>query len=106
VVAHLTGEGHVSGLYPLVEQLIAENEAKGTLHRGQGPYVAPEPVARDLKFPAKAIALGARGRQNGSFLVADTGPHCLEEIADDLENMLQTIDSNTSRHSLPVVALL
>ena len=28
-------------------------------------------MARDLKFPGKAIALGARGAQTGTFLVAD-----------------------------------
>ena len=94
VVAHLTGEGHVSGLYSLVEQLIEEHDAKGTLHRGEGPYVAPEPVARDLKFPAKAIALGTRGTRNGSFLVADTGHHRLVEVTDDLETVLQTIGGN------------
>jgi len=94
VVAHLTGEGHVSGLYPLIDQLIEEHDAKGTLHRGEGPYVAPEPVARDLKFPAKAIALGTRGSQTGSFLVADTGHHRLVEVADDLETVLQTIGGN------------
>src|SRR5690625_1684602 len=94
VVAHLTGEGHVSGLYSLIDQLIEEHQAKGTLHRGEGPYVAPEPVARDLKFPAKAIALGARGSQTGSFLVADTGHHRLVEVADDLETVLQTIGGN------------
>ena len=85
VVAHLTGEGHVSGLYSLIDQLVEEHEAKGTLHRGEGPYVAPEPVARDLKFPSKAIALGARGTQAGSFLIADTGHHRLVEVAEDLE---------------------
>ena len=94
VVAHLTGEGHVSGLYSLMDQLIEEHDAKGTLHRGEGPYVAPEPVARDLKFPGKAIALGARGTQTGSFLVADTGHHRLVEVADDLETVLQTIGGN------------
>lgn len=94
VVAHLTGEGHVAGLYSLIDQLIAEHEAKGTLHRGKGPYVAPEPVARDLKFPAKAIALGSRGSQDGSFLVADTGHHRLVEVANDLETVLQTIGGN------------
>ena len=94
VVAHLTGEGHVSGLYSLIDQLVEEHDAKGTLHRGEGPYVAPEPVARDLKFPGKAIALGARGTQPGSFLVADTGHHRLVEVADDLETVLQTIGGN------------
>lgn len=96
VVAHLTGEGHVSGLYSLVDQLIEEHDAKGTLHRGEGPYVAPEPVARDLKFPAKAIALGSRGSQDGTFLVADTGHHRLVEVADDLETVVQTIGGNGS----------
>lgn len=94
VVAHLTGEGHVSGLYPLIDQLIEEHDAKGTLHRGEGPYVAPEPVARDLKFPAKAIALGARGTKPGSFLVADTGHHRIVEVAEDLETVLQTVGGN------------
>ena len=94
VVAHLTGEGHVSGLYSLIDQLVEEHEAKGTLHRGEGPYVAPEPVARDLKFPSKAIALGARGTQAGSFLIADTGHHRLVEVAEDLETVLQTIGGN------------
>lgn len=100
VVAHLTGEGHVSGLYSLVDQLIEEHEAKGTLHRGVGPYVAPEPVARELKFPAKAIALGARGTQEGSFLVADTGHHRLVEVAADLETVLQTIGGNGSGEAI------
>ena len=37
IVAHLSGEGHVSGLESLVAELVAEHEAKGTLHRGDGP---------------------------------------------------------------------
>ncbi|NWN88274.1 MAG: redoxin domain-containing protein [Micrococcaceae bacterium] len=100
IVAHLTGEGHVSGLYSLVDQLVEEHEAKGTLHRGEGPYVAPEPVARDLKFPAKAIALGSRGSQESTFLVADTGHHRLVEVADDLETVIQTIGGNGSGNAI------
>ena len=91
IAAHLSGEGHVAGLTSLVEELAAEHEAKGTLHRGSGPYVPPEPVARDLKFPGKAIALGERGTEPGSFLVADTGHHRLVEIATDLSTVLRTI---------------
>lgn len=91
IVAHLSGEGQVAGLFPLVESLIAEHDAKGTLHRGEGPYVAPEPVAGDLKFPGKAIALGNRGSQPGSFLVSDTGHHRLVELAADLKTVLGTI---------------
>ncbi|VXB81022.1 NHL domain-containing thioredoxin family protein [Citricoccus sp. K5] len=91
IAAHLSGEGHVAGLTSLVDELVAEHEAKGTLHRGNGPYVPPEPVARDLKFPGKAIALGARGSQPGTFLVADTGHHRLVELAGDLTTVVRTI---------------
>lgn len=91
IAAHLSGEGHVAGLTSLVNELAAEHEAKGTLHRGDGPYVPPEPVARDLKFPGKAIALGARGSQPGTFLVADTGHHRLVELAGDLVTVVRTI---------------
>jgi thiol-disulfide isomerase/thioredoxin len=91
IAAHLSGEGHVAGLTSLVEELVAEHEAKGTLHRGNGPYVPPEPVARDLKFPGKAIALGARGSQPGTFLVADTGHHRLVELSDDLATVVRTL---------------
>src|SRR6185312_7238238 len=51
VVVDLSGEGHAAGLATFIPELIAEHEAKGTLHRGSGPYVAPEPMARDLRFP-------------------------------------------------------
>ncbi|MDI3330799.1 MAG: NHL domain-containing thioredoxin family protein [Micrococcus sp.] len=91
IAAHLSGEGHVAGLTSLVEELVAEHEAKGTLHRGDGPYVPPEPVARDLRFPGKAIALGGRGTEAGTFLVADTGHHRLVELAPDLTTVIRTI---------------
>ncbi|WP_313822458.1 NHL domain-containing thioredoxin family protein [Citricoccus sp.] len=91
IAAHLSGEGHVAGLPSLVNELVAEPEAKGTLHRGNGPYVPPEPVSRDLRFPGKAIALGARGSQPGTFLVADTGHHRLVELGEDLTTVLRTI---------------
>ncbi|QCU77264.1 redoxin domain-containing protein [Citricoccus sp. SGAir0253] len=91
IAAHLSGEGHVAGLTSLVEELVAEHEAKGTLHRGNGPYVPPEPVARDLRFPGKAIALGARGTEPGTFLVADTGHHRLVELGADLATVVRTV---------------
>ncbi|MDY6054888.1 NHL domain-containing thioredoxin family protein [Micrococcus sp.] len=91
IVAHLSGEGHVAGLYSLVRELVAEHEAKGTLHRGSGPYVPPAPVARDFKFPGTAIALEGRGTEPGSFLVADTGHHRLVELAADLTTVLGAV---------------
>jgi len=39
IVAQMAGEGHAHNLAILVEALIAEHDAKGTLHRGDGPYV-------------------------------------------------------------------
>lgn len=89
IAAHLSGEGHVAGLHSLVGELVAEHEAKGTLHRGSGPYVPPTPVARDLRFPGKAVSLGARGSRPGSFLVADTGHHRIVELDADLTTVLR-----------------
>lgn len=94
IVAHLSGEGHVAGLDSLVAELVDEHDAKGTLHRGDGPYVAPEPVPRDLKFPAKAIDLSGRGTRTGSLLVSDTGHHRLVEVGPDLTQVLQVIGGN------------
>ena len=59
IVAHLSGEGHADGLGVLIPELIAEHEARGTLHRGNGPYVAPEPTSGTLRFPGKALYLPA-----------------------------------------------
>jgi thiol-disulfide isomerase/thioredoxin len=91
IAASLSGEGHVAGLSSLVDELIAEHDAKGTLHRGDGPYVAPEPVSRTLRFPAKAIPLNRA--LNGSaegFLVADTGHHRIVQLGSDLETVVQS----------------
>lgn len=53
IVAHLSGEGHAGGLGVLVEELVAEHEAKGTLHRGDGPYVARSPRPAPCASPAR-----------------------------------------------------
>lgn len=86
VVAQHAGEGHAHAIEKLVEELEAEHEAKGTLHRGDGPYVPPEPVATDLRFPGKAVRL-----PGGSFLVSDTTRHQLVELAADGERVLRRI---------------
>lgn len=93
IVAHLSGEGHAAGLATFIPELIAEHEAKGTLHRGDGPYVAPEPVARDLRFPGKVLPL-----TNGNFLVSDTGHHRLVELGPDLLTVVRTIGEGTKGH--------
>ncbi|WP_026819489.1 NHL domain-containing thioredoxin family protein [Arthrobacter castelli] len=86
IVAHLAGEGHADGLDSLIDELIAEHEEKGTLHRGDGPYVPAETPSRDLRFPGKVLAL-----PDGNFLVGDTGHHRLVELAPDLTTVVRTI---------------
>ncbi|MBP1233296.1 thiol-disulfide isomerase/thioredoxin [Arthrobacter sp. PvP102] len=116
IVAHLSGEGHADGLSVLIPELIAQHEAKGTLHRGDGPYVAPEPTSGTLRFPGKALFLPAgRGTSAiggpeakasdagtsdaGSWLVTDTGHHRLVELGTDFHTVLRTYGSGTKGHA-------
>ncbi|MFF3847294.1 thioredoxin-like domain-containing protein [Streptomyces sp. NPDC002328] len=88
VVAQHAGEGHVHAIERLVTELEAEHEAKGTLRRGDGPYVAPEPEPTALRFPGKALLL-----PSGNFLVSDTTRHQLVELAEDGESVVRRIGS-------------
>lgn len=104
IVAHLSGEGHADGLAVLIPELIAEHEAKGTLHRGDGPYVAPEPTSGTLRFPGKALFLpDGRGVGSasaaGSWLVTDTGHHRLVELSTDFQAVLATYGSGDKGHA-------
>lgn len=107
IVAHLSGEGHADGLAVLIPELIAEHEAKGTLHRGSGPYVAPEPTSGTLRFPGKALFLPAgRGSsenastaQHGSWLVTDTGHHRVLELDTDFTTVLATFGTGAKGHA-------
>ncbi|QNP71426.1 redoxin domain-containing protein [Streptomyces roseirectus] len=88
VVAQHAGEGHVHAIERLVTELEAEHAAKGTLRRGDGPYVAPEPEPTALRFPGKALVL-----PSGHFLVSDTTRHQLVELAEDGESVVRRIGS-------------
>ncbi|MGW7318592.1 NHL domain-containing thioredoxin family protein [Streptomyces sp. NPDC054865] len=90
VVAQHAGEGHAHAIERLVEELEAEHEAKGTLRRGDGPYVAPEPVATDLRFPGKALLL-----PSGNFLVSDSTRHQLVELGPDGETVVRRVGSGS-----------
>ncbi|WAL39725.1 NHL domain-containing thioredoxin family protein [Brevibacterium sp. BRM-1] len=92
LVASMSGEGHSAGLAGLIEDLIAEHAAKGTLHRGDGPYVPPEPVEGELRFPGKVIRLTAPGHE-GNLLVADSGHHSYAEYDPSGARLLQRIGS-------------
>jgi thiol-disulfide isomerase/thioredoxin len=71
VVASMAGEGHAEGLARLIDQLVDEHERKGTLRRGDGPYVPPAQQPTTLRFPARALVVGAE------LFVADTAHHSL-----------------------------
>jgi thiol-disulfide isomerase/thioredoxin len=107
VVAQHAGEGHAHALEKLVTRLEQDHGAKGTLRRGDGPYTAPEPVATDLRFPGKALALPGYGH----YLVSDSTRHALVELAADGESVVRRIgtgergladgDASTARFSEP-----
>ncbi|HZG03234.1 MAG TPA: NHL domain-containing thioredoxin family protein [Streptomyces sp.] len=86
VVAQHAGEGHVHAIARLVAELEAEHEAKGTLRRGDGPYVPPEPEPTDLRFPGKALVL-----PSGNLLVSDTTRHQLVELEPDGETVVRRV---------------
>jgi thiol-disulfide isomerase/thioredoxin len=88
LVAQLSGEGHAHALETLLDDLVREHEAKGTLHRGDGPYVAPPAPATELRFPGKLVVL-----PGGTLLVSDTGHHSLVELAADGETVRRRIGS-------------
>ncbi|PWI41103.1 NHL domain-containing thioredoxin family protein [Streptomyces sp. ICBB 8177] len=90
VVAQHAGEGHAHAIEKLVEELEAEHAAKGTLRRGDGPYVPPEPQPTSLRFPGKALAL-----PGGTFLVSDSTRHALVELDADGETVVRRIGSGT-----------
>lgn len=79
IVASMSGEGHAHGLSVLVEELIAEHSAKGTLRQGDSPYAAPASPATALRFPGKAAVLA-----DGSLIVSDTSHHQLVHLEADL----------------------
>ncbi|MEV7287778.1 NHL domain-containing thioredoxin family protein [Streptomyces sp. NPDC093252] len=90
IVAQHAGEGHVHAIERLVAELETEHAAKGTLRRGDGPYIAPEPEPTVLRFPGKALPL-----PGGTFLVSDTTRHQLVELAADGESVLRRIGEGT-----------
>lgn len=79
IAASMSGEGHAHGLSVLVEELVEEHRAKGTLRQGDSPYVVPTPEQTALRFPGKAATL-----PDGSFLVSDTTHHEVVWLEPDL----------------------
>ncbi|SFF67188.1 Thiol-disulfide isomerase or thioredoxin [Actinoplanes philippinensis] len=88
LVASMAGEGHAEGLSRLIDELITVHQAKGTLHRGDGPYVPPPAPEGLLRFPGKVIEL-----PSGNLLVSDSARHSLVELTPDGETLVRRIGS-------------
>jgi thiol-disulfide isomerase/thioredoxin len=88
VVAQMSGEGHAHSLRGLLPEVIAEHEAKGTLRRGQSPYVPPPPAPTPLRFPGKVLAT-----TQGTYLLSDSAHHSVVELAADGETELRRFGS-------------
>lgn len=69
VVAQHSGEGHAHALDTLIAELVEEHTAKGTLNRGEGPYIAPVATESTFRFPAKTLL------HNNKLITADAGHH-------------------------------
>ena len=89
----MSGEGHAHGLRTLLREIVAEHEAKGTLRRGDSPYVPPQPEQTALRFPGKVIALRSDSSPGNTYLVSDTAHHSVVELAADAETVLRRFGS-------------
>jgi thiol-disulfide isomerase/thioredoxin len=89
VVAMAAGEGHADGLSRIIDELVSEHAQRGTLRRGDGPYVPPAPRPSVLRYPGKIVWRA----DAGSYLVSDSGNHSIAELAADGETVLRRIGS-------------
>ncbi len=87
IVAQLSGEGHAHTLDALLAELVAEHGARGTLRRGDSPYVPVPPRPGTLSFPGKVVRLP----DTGTLLVSDTAGHALVELGEDLQTVVRRI---------------
>ena len=78
IAGNLSGEGHAANLDRLVEQLVAEGEADGSLRRGPAPTVLTERSPQTLRFPSKLTLL-----PDGRLVVSDAGQHRLVVFEND-----------------------
>ncbi len=83
-----SGEGHGEGLARLVEQLVEEHDAKGTLRRRGAAYVPPAQPVSALRYPGKVALL-----PDGTLLVSDTAHHSVVQLSADGERVLRRYGS-------------
>ncbi|OLT38740.1 hypothetical protein BJF85_08680 [Saccharomonospora sp. CUA-673] len=88
VVHVAAGEGHGEAVRRVLAELVETHDAKGTLRRGDSPYVAAEQADTDLRYPASAVVTAA-----GRLLVADAAGHGVAEFASDAETVVRRFGS-------------
>ncbi|MCE7005210.1 redoxin domain-containing protein [Kibdelosporangium philippinense] len=93
VVHVAAGEGHAEALKRVIRELVTEHEAKGTLHRGDGPYSPPEKQHTELRFPSKVVVT-----PQGTLLVADAANHSIAELEADGETLIRRIGTGHRGH--------
>lgn len=92
IVHVAAGEGHVEALRRVIADVVAEHERKGTLRRGDDPYVAPGAADTVLRFPGKAALT-----PTGTLLVANSARHTLAEF--DGDTLVRTIGTGERGHT-------
>ncbi len=90
VVATLAGEGHAAALAALFDDLIVTHTERGTLRRGDAPYLPPPASGGPLDFPGKALAL-----PDGGFLVSSSAAHQLVELEPDAQTVRRRIGTGS-----------
>lgn len=70
IAGNLSGEGHAGNLDALIERLVAEGDADGSLRRGPAPTVLTERTPQTLRYPSKVTTL-----RDGRVVVSDAGQH-------------------------------
>ena len=78
IVHTASGEGHGADLGRLLQELVAEYDARGTLRRGGPAFVAPPTTPTALRFPGKVAVL-----PGWTLVVTDTAHHQVVELAAD-----------------------
>ena len=90
VVAQAAGEGQVSAFGAVLDRLVPEHEARGTLRRATADERPAPPAATGLRYPAKVV----HRPQTDTLLVADAGSHQVVELARDGVSVLRRIGEN------------
>lgn len=94
IAGNLSGEGHAANLDAIIERLVAEGEADGSLRRGPAPTVLTERTPQTLRYPSKLAAL-----PDGRIVVSDAGQHRLVVFRPDGVTVDEVIGEGRRGHA-------